>query len=202
MGFFSDILKTGTGLVAGIAQVGLGIGQIAKSRKMQYPELEQYNIPDEYLENMSDAQVQALIGLPEAQKREFIENIQRTGASALQQSGTRKGGLGLVSSIAQQRSDAFKSLMSADVEARQRNISQLLQVRQELGQQGTIKQQRAFDIVDTKRALRDNMLGAGFQNIGGGLGTMAGGGTQLERTNNTKAYSTQNSFSTAKTFLD
>jgi len=183
MGFFGDILKTGMGVVAGIGQVGLGIGQIARARKMEYPELEQYNIPDEYLENMSDAEVQALIGLPEAQKREFIENIQRTGATAMQQAGTRKGGLGLVSNIFQQQQDAWKSLLTADVSARQKNIAQLMGARREMGAQETFKQQRGFDIVAEKRLERQQMLGAGFQNIGGGLGTMAGGATQFERTN-------------------
>jgi hypothetical protein len=193
MGFFGDILKSGMGLVAGIGQIGLGIGQLAKARKMEYPELQQYDIPDEYLENMSQAELMSFIGLPQAQKQEFVENIQRAGATALKEAGTRKGGLGIIPSIQQQQQDAYKSLLSADAKARQENINILLTARSAYGEQKTMEQQREFDVTAEKRGLRQEMMGAAFQNIGGGLGTMAGGATQF-RSDSTNPYAATGGF--------
>jgi hypothetical protein len=178
MGFFGSLLKAlpGVGMLAGIGQIGLGVGQMIKGRRMEYPELQGYDIPEEYLQNMSDAQIQSFIGLPEAQKREFVENVQRSGATALSAASTRKGGLGLIPKIAQQQKDAFKGLLSADAAARMENLNIFFQARTAMGEQKTMKQQREMDIVAEKRGLRQEMIGAGMQNIGAGFGTMAGAG--------------------------
>jgi hypothetical protein len=174
MGFFTDLIKAPLQLAAGVGQIGVGVAQGLRARKMEYPELEGYDIPEEYLQNMTDAQIQSFIGLPEAQKREFTENIQRSGMTALQQVGSRKGGLGLISSIQQQQQDAYKSLLSADATARQKNLDRFFQAREAMGVQETMKQQRDFDVTDKKRELKEVMQGAAMQNIASGFGAMAG----------------------------
>lgn len=93
------------------------------------PKLE---IPKEVTENLTQAQQQALQGLPEEQKRQYIESIKGSTAGALASSQTRKGGLTGISGIQQQENKAYSNLASMDAQARAQNQRQLMVSRGEM----------------------------------------------------------------------
>jgi hypothetical protein len=162
--------------VAGGVQGILGIGQMVGGLFMPKPEIPDYQIPEEIYKNMTDAEYWSFQGLPEAQKQQFIEQSQRAGATALSQSASRKGGLGLVASVAQQEQDSATQLLSMDAQQRMQNLQNLYRAREVMaGQKGT-QQEWKMNKVMYKRQKRDEMIGAGLQNIAGGLGSIAAGG--------------------------
>ena len=156
----------------GIAQSAVGLIQMGAGLLKKKPKMPEYDIPMEYYQNMTDAEYESFTGLPEAQKREFLENVQRGGQTALQQSSTRKGGLGLVSSVQQQLSDSAKSLLTADSSARMERLDMVKQMRERVAEQKTIQQNVSRQNIMQKRGEIDAMRGAGMQNLAGGLGAM------------------------------
>jgi predicted transposase YbfD/YdcC len=159
---------------AGIGQGVLGIGQMIGGLLMPKPDIPDYEIPQELYENMTDAEYWSFVGLPEAQKQQFIEGSARAGASALSQSASRKGGLGLVSSVAQQQQDSNKQLLSMDAQARMQNIRQHWSARERMAQAKDVKFGHDMDKVMYQLQKRDQMIGAGMQNLGGSFSTFAG----------------------------
>jgi hypothetical protein len=86
-------------------------------------------IPKEVTENLTQAQQQALQGLPEEQKRQYLESIRSSTAGALASSQTRKGGLTGISGIQQQENKAYSNLASMDAQARAQNQDKLMRAR-------------------------------------------------------------------------
>jgi len=170
MGVIGEIIK-GAGSVA---QLGIGIGQTIAGIVQKKPPLPEYDIPQEIYDNMSEAEYQSFMGLPDAQKQQFIEQSQRAGATALRSSAERKGGLGLVSSIAQQERDATMSLLSMDAEQRMKNIQNLWRMREVKASEERTRQQVKRENIVEERARINEMRGAGLQNIMGALGTASG----------------------------
>jgi hypothetical protein len=163
------------GGIALAAQAALGIGQAifgAKKRR-EAPDLPTYEIPSELEANLSQSERMALEGLPEAQKREYIESIQRSGATALSGASTRKGGLGLVSSIADQERDAYRNMLSMDSQARMENQNKVLAMRDRIAEEKWKKHQADTMRAETLRTEANQLIGAGIQNVGGSLGSMA-----------------------------
>lgn len=159
------------GAVAGLAKTGFGIYQYRKGqRQLEGLERPEYEIPEEIRQNLTQAQLMALEGLPTEQKQEFVENIQRTmqtGLRGLQERGT---GLAGITDLAQQQIDAFRQLFGADVAARQTAQKGLATAR------GTMAgfKEREFDINEMQPYIQDYLQaqatsGAGVQNIFGGV---------------------------------
>jgi hypothetical protein len=163
------------GGIALAAQAALGLGQaiFGGIKKKQAPDLPTYQIPSELGENLSQAEQLALQGLPEEQKQQYLENIQRSGVSALQQAGTRKAGLGLVSSIQQQQQDAYKELLSQDAGARMMRQRTVMQMRERIAEEKFRKHEADTMRSQILRGEADQMIGAGVQNIGGATGSAA-----------------------------
>jgi len=161
------------GAALGAAQTALGIGQTIAGLVKKKPEIPEYDIPQEVYANMTDAEYWAMEGLPDAQKQQYIQNIQRSGTTALSRSADRKGGLGLVSSIAQQEQDAATNLLSMDAQARMQNLSRLFQARETVAGYKDIKYDKDLAKVMEERAEVDELRGAGTQNIMNALGTFA-----------------------------
>lgn len=90
------------------------------------------DIPKEVTENLTQAQQQALQGLPEEQKRQYLESIRNSSAGALASSQTRKGGLTGIAGIQQQENKAYSNLASMDAQARVQNQRALMQQRGEM----------------------------------------------------------------------
>ena len=167
---------------ASLTQATMGVAQMAAGFLQKKPKLEEYTIPDEVLQNMSQADRMQYEGLPQAQKEQFIQNIQRAGASALSSSTSRKGGLGLISSVAQQQSDQYMNLLSADSQARMNNMSNLFTARSavaaEREKKFNIKRENTLE----KRASIDALRGAGMQNTMGAVSSFAENYTGSKKT--------------------
>jgi len=160
--------------IAGGVQGTLGIAQMVGGLFMPKPEIPDYEIPQEIYENMTDAEYWSFQGLPEAQKQQFVEQSQRSGATALSQSSSRKGGLGMVSSIAQQQQDANTQLLSMDSQARMQNIHNLWNSRSQMAGYKDKQFGHKMDKTMYKLGKRDEMIGAGMQNFGQSFSTFAG----------------------------
>ena len=159
------------GTIASGTQALLGVGQMVGSLFMPKPKLPEYNIPEEVYQNMTDAEYWSFMGLPEAQKEQYMQQISRIGADALYQADSRKAGMGMISNIAQQQSDASTNLLAMDASQRMKNLQNFWNARSSMAEQKGIKQQVRRENVMYKRDKRAEMAGAGMQNVAGGLST-------------------------------
>ena len=162
--------------IAGAAQGTMGIVQTIVGLTMPKPEIPDYEIPKETYDNMTDAEYWSFQGLPEAQKQQFVEQSKRSGATALSRNSERKGGLGLVSSVAQQEQDSATQLLSMDSQQRMANLQNLYRARDVMA--GAKDKQFGFkmDKIQYELGKRDEMIGAGLQNFGQSFSTFAGSG--------------------------
>jgi len=156
-------------------------------REMETLDRPEYVIPEEVAANMTAAELAALEGLPAEQKQAYVENIKGTTANLI---GEMPEGLksGAASGLLQQQTRAFRELLGMDVAARKQGQQDLAQAR--LTSAGF--KERQFDINQMQPYMQDymaaqSMMGAGMQNIGGGLqditqlagiGAMAYGGQE------------------------
>lgn len=160
-----------------IAQAGVGAYQLIKgSAQMANNKRPEYQIPDEIKNNLTMAQQQALEGLPEEQRKIFIENIQRSSANAISQAQDRRSGLVGLTGIAQSESDAYRNLLAMDVAARQANQAKVVAANKDMA---TYKDQ-AFEANEMepyrfKQNQASAMVGSGMQNI---FGAAQGAATQ------------------------
>lgn len=170
----------GISAASGIAQGIQGFSQTRKGRKaLEGLDRPTYEAPEEYLQNVQSAKAASQQGIGAAQKRFFTENILRSRQDALAASSTRRGGLVGLQGIVGQEQQAFGQLAAQDVLARERGQAQLTQARTALGQQ----RQMEFNINQMQPYQQDlasaqAMIGAGQQNIFGGLSTVAATGIQ------------------------
>jgi hypothetical protein len=151
-------------------QAGLGIYQAIKGFDLANAERPQYEIPQEILDNLTDAEIQALRGLPAQQKREFIDNVQRSQQASINALGDRKAGLSGVTGINQQSMDAYRNLLTADANQRQVNERSLMDVRSNVADYrdkefNTNQMQPYLEQMQAAEAMK----GAGFQNVMGGV---------------------------------
>lgn len=178
-----------------IAQGGVGAYQLIKgSAELANNKRPEYQIPDEIKNNLTMAQQQALEGLPEEQRKIFIENIQRSSANAISQAQDRRSGLVGLTGIAQSESDAYRNLLAMDVAARQANQAKVVAANKEMA---TYKDQ-AFEANQMepyryKQNQANAMIGSGMQNLFGAAqgaamkGMYAEKGTQVDAGANTAA---------------
>lgn len=161
----------------GGASALIGGAQMAKGyydqKKNKRPE---YQIPEEVKQNLNQAQQQALQGLPEEQKQQYLSNLQRGSAQALASAGSRKGGLAGIAGLADVQNQGYANLLSADAAARAANQQALSAQRQNMADYrdkawGINKENPYYE----KTAQTQAMIGAGMQNVFGGL-QMAGVG--------------------------
>lgn len=186
-------------MIAGAAQGVLGIGQMIGGLSMPKPAIPDYEIPQELYANMTDAEYWSFIGLPEAQKQNYIEQMNQQGATALSRTSSRKGGMGMISSIAEQQKEANKALLVEDSKARMANLHKFWDTRKDVAGESKYKYQQDLNKVMDARDKRDNMIGAGLQNFGQSFSTFAGaggnaGGGQLGATGNVTGNSGGSSY--------
>jgi hypothetical protein len=170
--------------IAGGAQGTLGIAQMIGGLTMPKPDIPDYEISEETYKNMTDAEYWSFQGMPEAQKQQFVEQSQRSGATALSRSTDRKGGLGLVSSIAQQEKDSATQMLSMDSQQRMSNLQNLFRAREVMSEAKDKEFKHDTDKVMYELGKRDEMIGAGMQNFGQSFSTFAGasGGDKVSGT--------------------
>jgi hypothetical protein len=150
---------------AGTAGAGLGqvmYAQYLKNRNKRPT----YSIPDEIKQNLTQAQMEALEGLPEAQKQEFVKNIERTQASSLSQLGSRKAGLAGVANLNLQSQDAYEKMLAMDAQARRENLKALKVDRQVMADyKDQAFQLNKLNPYYEKVSESEALMGAGLQNI-------------------------------------
>lgn len=154
----------------GAIQTGVGI---AKAKAATRPE---YMLPTAIEEQMTEAERMSYYGLPEEQKREFLDNIARSTVGQVRGLSDRRSGVGAVQAAAQGERDAYKSLLSADSAARMANIDRLQNVRSAYAQ----FEDKRFALNELEPYMQEvnaaaALQGAGLQNIGGALNTLAMG---------------------------
>ena len=164
------LLAMGANLVAGGVKYFQGQSQAEEGREMELGlDKPEFRIPEEIAVNMSRTEKLEFQGLPEEQKRQFIENQQRAAQAALRSSSDRRGGLGMISQIQSTTDRTSADLLTRDVQAQRENMMMAMTARQTMAD---YKQQRfeheyneyAADL-DYARA----MQGAGMQNMQSGI---------------------------------
>jgi hypothetical protein len=137
-----------------------------------------YEIPEEIAKNMSIAEKMALQGLPEEQKKQYIENLNRQTGATLSGFSSRKAGLTGLTDLADTQSQAFKNLMVEDATAKQQNQFAAMQQRNIMASY----RDKAFEYnkaqpYENTLAEGQALQGAGMQNIFAGIDEI--GGTAL-----------------------
>ena len=157
------------------AQVATGLAQAVvggiKANRLDRPE---YKIPDAVEANMTMAQRMAFQGLPDEQKQEFIQQIDRQMSSSIQNMSDRKAGIGAVSGLNQQAQDSSMKLLSMDTQQRMANIQNLMNMRSQYAQYSD----KQFMINEMQPYLEElqaaqQFQSAGLQNIMSGVGSIA-----------------------------
>lgn len=181
-------IAPGVGTLVG-AGLGLGLSGVEylwnkHEQKKDEANRPKYQIPPEVAQGLSEAERQALQGLPEAQKQQYITNLQRGTAYGLSQIGSRKGGLAGLGTLNEQQNQGYANLLSQDSAARmqkQQNVfGQLQNVADYKGQAFQINQENPFY---ENRAISQNNRGALIQNVNKSLGLASyGGGGQGQST--------------------
>lgn len=172
----------------GGATTTLGAVQLAygmyKQKKNKRPT---YEIPSEVQQNLTQAQQDALQGLPEEQRQMFLSNIARTSAQGLSNMKSRKGGLAGISALSQNQNDAYGNLLGMDAAARQQNKDKLYGMRQNMADyKDQAFQLNKLNPYYEQTAQNQAMIGAGMQNMSQGFQAGNSGGNYGE---NSKAPS-------------
>lgn len=174
----------------GGAQVTLGAAQLAYGMYLdKHNKRPKYEIPPEIAQNLSMAQQQALEGLPEAQKQEYISNLQRSQAYSLNELGSRKAGISGVAALNENQNKGYANMLAQDSAARMQNQSRVYGMNQNVADY----KDEAFQINKLNpyyemRTKAQGLMGAGTQNIGTGFqgsGSGAVGNQNSQPTQNT-----------------
>lgn len=160
----------GIAIGSGLLKGGLGFLQQLKGKKMLKKAVDPgYKIPKGFSENLSRAEQLERIGMPSQQYNQAQQNISRnvgTGVRALSRSSNPAAG---VAGLVRAQNDATLGLDVSNAAARRQNILQAMGARREMAGQQLAQQQyaqnRYFDKVNEANA----RIGAGTQNIFGGI---------------------------------
>lgn len=175
------LIGAGVGALAGGAEY-LWNRQQAKKDEKKRPI---YQIPPEVQQGLTLAEHQALQGLPEAQKAQYVSNLQRGAAFSLAQNQTRGGGLSNIAAINENQNQGYAGLVAQDAAARYQRqgqvFNQLGNVANEKEQQWQINMENPY----YERTYNDRAnRGALYKNIGNAaqLGLYAGAGGKSAQT--------------------
>lgn len=108
--------------------LGAGVGLISANEKNK--DRPEYKIPQEVYQNLSLAEKNALVGLPEEQVQQYLSRLDKSQAYALSNMTDTKSGLAGVAAINQQQNNALADLRTADAAARKANEKELMNQRQ------------------------------------------------------------------------
>lgn len=155
-------------VAAGLIQAGAGA---IKANRLERPE---YQIPASIEANMSMSQRMAFQGLPDEQKQEFIQELNRQTAGSLQGLSDRKAGIGAISAVDQRAKDASMKLLSMDTQQRMSNIQNLMNMRSQYAQYSDKKfMMNEMQPFQQELQSAQQFQSAGLQNIVGGIGSIA-----------------------------
>lgn len=136
----------------------------------------------EYLQNQGVAQNMANAGLPSQVYNNAMKNIRRQQLTALSYAGDRRGALTALPGITMSTNDAMADLDARDAAARQENQRYAIGVNNQVA--GIKRDLYDLNIRKPYERKRDEMMGqmgAGNQNLVGGLDQIASAGVGLTR---------------------
>lgn len=174
---YGAIAQGVSGLIGGVT----GLIQKGQGKKMlkglQYPT---ESLPQEYAQNQQLATQQAAQGMPSEQYVKAMKNIQQQQLMAIRGAQDRRAGVGLIPYIQQQTNDANLNLDSQNAQMRLANQRNLMNVNSQVA---GVKRD-LFDLNTRQKYNRDydyamSIIGAGNQNLTGGLDKIASGGLGL-----------------------
>ena len=138
-----------------------------------------FQIPEEYAQNLAQAEQLARVGMPAEQYNLAATNIQRGTQAGLRQLGRMSNPFAGIAGLARTQTDALANLDAANAAARRQNIMGAMGARSQLAQaklaQQQYGQQRFFEQMNQAQALQ----GAGMQNVAGGLAGLGNIGMAL-----------------------
>ena len=151
-----------------------GIFQGIKGKKMAKANVRpEYQIPKEFQQNLAIAENMGRTGLPQQQYNQAQQNFQRNQAGALRQFGRMGNPRGLAGMV-RAGNDATLNLDVADANARLANQRAAMGYRGQIGQQQLAKQQwDKFDKYQENAEAASALMGAGRQNVMGGLSELS-----------------------------
>jgi len=165
-------IASGAATMAGVQAIK-GKQDQAKANKNR----PQYDIPQEAYQNLDQATQQSLQGLPEAQKQQYLNNLQQASAYSLAQSSSRKGGLTGVAALNQNQIQGNQNLLSQDAAARMNNIHNVYAQRNQLadykGQKFQLDKLNPYYENLAQKQARNAAL---FQNLNNAAGIASFGG--------------------------
>ena len=117
-------------LLPAAIQAGTGIYQSIKGYQLRNStDRPNYEIPQEILDSLTDAQIQALRGMPAEQKQQYIDNVMKSQQASLDAMGDRKAGLTGLTQVHQRSIDAYRDMLSMDAQQKQLNEQNLQRTR-------------------------------------------------------------------------
>lgn len=164
----------------GIQAVG-GIAQmIAGSRILRRNKLPEYEIPQEYGNNIALADTIRNMGMPKEEYQQGLQNIQRNAAFGIGALQNRRGGLAGIGNIVQRSNDATLGLDARAAQMRNSNMiagtQMKAQANQMLALQKLAKQQwEKQNPYLRKLSEGQALVGAGMQNLFGAAKGVAQG---------------------------
>lgn len=156
-----------------------------------------YEIPKEIQQNLTEANMRALQGLPEQQKQEYLNNLQKSTAYNLNNASDLKSGLIGTTGANNAMNAGYGNLMSADAQARMQNQNLASAQRQNMAdykekEWQLNKQNPYYEMV----AYSQGLEGAGMQNISQGFQAGNTGGNAFAG-NQKSTPSAMNNYNTA-----
>ena len=162
-----------TGLALGSAAIKgiVGAAQGFKGRNiLKNTTRPDYEIPEEIKQNLTQAQLAELEGLPAEQKAEYLKQINRSASSALANSSNRMAGISGLGGILDSQNNAFSNLLSMDAQARDRNRANTSMARNQMASYKDNQfQLNKMDPFMNKVAEGQALTGAGIQNTMGAI---------------------------------
>lgn len=151
------------------AKAGAGIYQYTQGKKRaRNNNIDNQVLAKETKQNLSLAERLAREGMPEASFKNQLEGINRGTSLGIRQLQTGRNQAGNVASVVANQNRAMGNLNAMDAEARQRNQSILMRYRDVVAGE----KRRGYE--EEARAAQ-GLMGAGIQNIMGGLDTFGSG---------------------------
>ena len=160
------LLSMGAQLVAGGYNYLQGQRQFNRGQNMESglnrPDFE---IPQEVLTNLSRAEEMEFRGLPEEEKRLFLENLQRNRGASLRSISDRRGGLQSISGAQSASDRASLGLLQMESDRRRQNMMLAMQNRSVLADYRTKQFEHEYNEYTADLDYARAIQGAGMQNM-------------------------------------
>lgn len=156
-----------------LIQAGLGAAQMIGGLFMKNPKLPEYQIAGEAKANLNESLMMRNQGLSSGTMDYLNKSTDRSLATAMSAGGDRRGGLGLIASVSQQRLDQATNVAKMNEDMRRENLNRVFSARSQM----ITERNKEFEVrrsnIAEQRDKRAQMIGSGMQNIMGAVGTQS-----------------------------